>query len=506
MKNIILSLLIFKTVLAFGQYTQFRPEVAAILVKMERCYCFQSERIGEAGESSKQYQLFVQLKSLATSDELVLLTKIKNNVIKTYAACALVDHFNPQIAAIFKDFLISGFKIPVQEGCVGTNEFGATELYYRLRNHSYYVKSKTDSAKVKRLIFTFDSITICTKPNKNEFLLNRALENITPKETGYNKIKELAIHDSIVSALPTLAKYKKECDVENILKYGKSSFSAIAEFPHPYFWNFLDSCQKFIGSSDFEIYHYFVAISSYKNADATRLLEKCFDQLNTSFQKDTSIKKIKYNKDRVEYGNGSRYNNIEKLILLHKALSNSASELYIPLIQRLWAEYRIIDFHSLQFISRTIDIRLVQSLKNGLLANTPFKLQTFKYESEFTDSIVPNMLRLIEIYSFQDMEKIVNHNIRKSEFQELDEFTRLVGKYKFQSSVEVLLDRLSIEKYDYNRYSLSKALLDYKDKEINKKVVSILKKNRKRKEKYGAENSDKAYRKLFKDNGLRNPF
>ena len=239
--------------------------------------------------------------------ELEELLQHKSSAVKGYASWALADRKYADLASILAEYLRTGETTTTMHGCIVSDGDLATELYDRV--YDQYIDRKLsseDSMFVRSQIHKLDSVILYS--GYDTPLLNRALENNNGDLATYDRIKRIAYDRKSAMALVALAEYRRQDDIPFIIEQGKNSFRAVSVFPDRSFWSFLMGYRSTERSLE-----YYLAVASYKDANALRILE---DMCNDS---DLHV-------------NG-----------LDEALIKNYCPLYQDLILRLWAEHKTID-------------------------------------------------------------------------------------------------------------------------------------------------------------------
>lgn len=169
--------------------------------------------IGEGAYRHEQYDNFIKLKEKATINELKELTNHPNTTVRSYAFWALSYDFSVDIFPIVLDHIKDVELVETQFGCIRDNELVGDFLINVVTTDDIDKKTQKLSPAQKTIL---DNILIYS-PN---ILKNKAtaMNSIELAENFYNRIRELVIKEKNQEALVVLAKYKKEQDIDIILK------------------------------------------------------------------------------------------------------------------------------------------------------------------------------------------------------------------------------------------------------------------------------------------------
>ncbi|MDI3318851.1 hypothetical protein [Pinibacter soli] len=189
----------------------------------------QQEHVGWAGMESENYQNFLQLKKIASLQELLTLTKDTNNTVECYAAWALADKSYSKLPTIFAQFIKTNKTVFTFSGCLRSVDPISSELYHR------YWSSIDDKLKAKDpLLLQLDSVILYNE-NSYWLLMTRALENRVYPASYKKRIEDLAFNKGNKEALFYLCTWYRADNYEKIKQsliiylrkpdYGKTGFS-----------------------------------------------------------------------------------------------------------------------------------------------------------------------------------------------------------------------------------------------------------------------------------------
>lgn len=443
---IVFILILFSSTL-LGQ--EIRKEIYDLVQKIESVNILESEYVGYSGSTTDQYRYFDTLSKIATIDELLQLTKYKNPVIKGYASWALSNQKYPNLVAVFSEFLNTNEMAKSQDGCIVSDEKLSNLLYFHVfYDELYSSETETDSLYYLYQIQKMDSLLI-----NNLFLIRKTYKdtifkdyltffvlsknNANPK--AYTQIKELAKIYNEPFVLSALAAYKISSDIPFLIQQGVRSFDAISVFPDSAFWNFLIQFQ----SSEFSK-SYFAAIASYKNKDAITVLNDFYNRCNPT-----------------------------QILYLHEVLNNNYCPLYQDLILKIWENYNLIDYKTLEKLIIEIPEKSSESFAKGLLKKQiDYKVLEYK-------NIITPMLHHIKKYNNKKIVPICKKNILEANSSCLIEIIIFVDENKITKTKEVILQRLKEKNYAIEIYHLTETLLFFNNKKINNQIKNILIANQK---------------------------
>ncbi|MFA7081124.1 MAG: hypothetical protein WC135_00785 [Bacteroidales bacterium] len=202
--------------ISFGQ----TDKLGEIVDRIAEINVVQHEYIGIEFSESDNYKNFKQLKDIATTEELVLLTDNKNATVACYATWALADNNYKDLKTIFQKFILEDREIRDFSGCINMNDYISSSLYHRYWGRMYIKKTLTD-----KILIELDSIIIYSKTPISWLLIKRALDNRIYVEPYKTQISILAFERENMDAVLYLSTWHKAEYADNIkvalLKYLK---------------------------------------------------------------------------------------------------------------------------------------------------------------------------------------------------------------------------------------------------------------------------------------------
>ena len=441
-----------------------RPEIEQLAQQIAKCNKLKYEHVGLDGHTTIQYKNFIKLRAKATTKELLLLLKHKNSVVKGYASMALADMKYPKLYDIITPFLESRETVETQNSDIVSNQELSEIFYFEVFYQNNINKlSRKDSLFFKLQSQKIDSVIICSQKSKG-YILDIALENTDINPNIYFRVKELALNKNKY-AIIALAKYRKKEDIPLLIGLGENSLLAISHFPDKAFWNFLLRYKESNKSLD-----YFMAIASYKNINAEKLLYKIYPKCDS----------IAVNS-------------------LDEALIKNYCDIYQNLILKIWENSKTIDLTGTLKLINDCPEKASLSFTRGLLNTKAYNFLELDSNYGTKDSIMPLMIENIKKYHRNLLLEICNKNIATAEYMELVSILDLIKKNHIIETEHNLLNRLTSKNYPFEIFQISETLLSFKDSKTNKKLVIILKKN---KADWDSGNWSDAFRELLAKNKL----
>lgn len=454
-----------------------------IVKKIEKVNVLMGSAVYYAGVRPKQWDHFVKLKKVATTEELIELTNHKNGVVRCYSFWGLSHKNEIDLFEIVKKHLEDDESISTQFGCIGGQQM-VGDFFIQVMTPQYI---DLDSDKMSsREIAELDSLLIY-QPNN---LMSRyiAINRAEPTEKLYPKIRELVLEENNQSALVTLAKYQKEEDIE-IIKNNRDesekpesgyyyTYVAVSEFPRPEFIPLIENNLKnTLDNTHFstEWRELYKAIASYKNEKAVELLKIPFTQ--------------------------AKHQNIKKyhIDFVYEAIQKYQDSIYNGLYWKIWEEEGQISVKIYKYLlsnnpSKAYELTKKEMLKNYTIKETDFIPNTKNVE--FSENINESMLNVLIANDKAFATSVIIEKIESSDVHSLPLYTSKVNNEKV--FIAPLLSRLENALNPHVYLNLVRTLMAYEDKEINQKILEIRKTNKNLTEGWGGEALDK----LLKENNI----
>lgn len=187
-------------------------KLSAIIKKIASINEVQSEHIGAAGMESDNYKNYLELKAVASINDLINLVDNPNAVVACYASMALADKSYPDLKTVFLKFLSEERKVSTFSGCIKSKDDISVELY-----HQYWNAVDDKGKRTDKILLQLDSI-ILYHNNSDWLLMTRALENRIYPASYKNRIQELAFQKGNREALFYLCTWYRADNYENIKK------------------------------------------------------------------------------------------------------------------------------------------------------------------------------------------------------------------------------------------------------------------------------------------------
>jgi len=180
--------------ICYSQTSNMQASLKGIIARIRTVNAVQSEHVGLSGRG-ENYTNFLQLKKLATIDDLIKLLDHPNNVVACYAAMALADTAYPGLKTVLSKFIDDKRPVKVNRGCLAFSEDVSTELYLEYWNSLSVTEMKTD-----KMLMELDSVVLYSE-NVDWLLVYKALENRIYSDEYKSQIEALAFEKHNTSAI-----------------------------------------------------------------------------------------------------------------------------------------------------------------------------------------------------------------------------------------------------------------------------------------------------------------
>ena len=174
------------------------PEyLKSVVLNISKINGYENGVLAKGQIKAANFENFKELKSLASTKDLVLLTKNKNNVVALYSAIALSEANYSDIDKVFLDFLKNRkSKVETQNGCVIGEEIIVVAFY---KNYLFSEK------KEEKLLRKLDSLVLYN--TSEEELLRYAFKNRLYPSHFKKQIEKLAFVDKNKDAIVYLSNW-----------------------------------------------------------------------------------------------------------------------------------------------------------------------------------------------------------------------------------------------------------------------------------------------------------
>jgi len=490
MKSVASILFFFLTISSFGQFgidkTKISSQTEKIVAKIEKVDEVMGNAVGEGGIQPEQYDHFIELQKTATKDELMELTNHPNGVVRCYSFWALSYDREINLLPIVVQHIYDNEFVKTQFGCRGGQERVGDFFIGRLTiKYVDSISQKLTNAEFRRL----DSFLIYT-PN-NLWARTDAINRARRTEELYTRLRELVIKENYLDALPVLAEFQKENDIDLILNSREFyrndeagyyyTYQAIMNFPRPEFMPLLEKNltntwdETHIPAEGKKLY---AAIAAYKNDKAAELLSRAFTNVVHEGIKE-------YHLD-----------------FLYDAVIEYIDTVYNDILWRLWESKHPITIEAYSYFLKNDPRKTyaftIRELKGARTIKHPGFDPVYD-ESIITDDIDETMFNFLFRNDKELAFRIIEDQIKSADNYSFSIYSDLVSKLKDGRFIKPLFKRLKKEDDRSVYLDIVKALISYNNETINKQIIETRKINPNLNKGWGGEELDE----LLKKNNIK---
>lgn len=476
------------TLNCFGQFqfdkTKISKHTEQIVSKIEKINELMGSAVSYAGMRPEQYDNFVELERKATKSELTELTNHPNGVVRCYAFWGLSHDTTANLFPIIVKHINDSSSISTLFGCIQSRE-RVGDFFIDVATPQYV---DLNSKKLTPSEYEYLDSILIYKPNAlhaKEDAITRA--KLT--ERFYKRIKELVLQENNQYALVMLAKFQRGQDIplilDNKVREGRHdqlffTYRAISQFPHPAFLPLLkkslyDAINK--GSWSTEWRELYRAIASFKNDTALQLLKVPFIQ--------------------------TKYENIKQyhIDFIFEAAQEFYTPIYDELLWEMWENEKKINSNVFNLLYPKNQEKAFELTKKTIQnAGDFYYLNTESYiDNENPVNLIDIMLDTILVKDKKYAIQLINKNVKEINVHQFPTFADKALKIKDSSFVTSLLYRLEEEDNPYIYLKATEVLIAFKDKEINKQIVEVSKRNPSLRKDWGG----KEFSQLLKGNNIK---
>lgn len=398
------------------------------------------------------------LNKKATENELVYLAlNGKNTFTKAISIETLINRKSKKVFDIYDDLIDSKYSL---DYCTYLSK-GMNFPYFILQNLTFnrnYTEEEIISNKeilVRKVL---------NKKPINIKLLESINYWIPQTEEFYNPIRKIVIENKSSTLLVTIAKYKKENDVELIKSFGIEALPAIQEFPNEQFREILEENIRY---DDIE---YLFAIAKFCTPESVKTVEKTI-QLKIEDLKNGDCENL-------------------CLSTIYNVIEMNNCELFYPSLEKLWLTNKIISYNILEnFKKKHTKLEIENFLINGLMldGNAEVFHKNYYDDTNFFEDLESglewnNEAKLVHILN--ELKKISKEKYLKAleknivEIDDLD-LPRFVEELKDKKSLILnknsFIEKMKTNQSAYGLLSIMEAIKLLKDNDSFNKGFEVLK-------------------------------
>ncbi|MFT5753339.1 MAG: hypothetical protein ACI9FW_001132 [Flavobacterium sp.] len=475
MKRLILSILLFNFI---NCNSQISKELEIFIKPFEDFKTFNA--MGWKNDSISKL-----LNKKATEEELVYLSlNGKNTFTKGISIETLINKKSKKVFDIYENLIDSRDTIVYGTECLSNSASLPNFMFQSLAFNPNY--SKDEIVSNKEILVR----KILNKKPINIKLLQSVTYWIPQKEEFYEPIRKIVVDNKSTALLVTIAKYKKENDIELIKSFGIDALPAIEEFPNEQFREILENNIKF---DDFQ---YMFALAKSCIPETVKTVEKAIQ---------LKIEDLR-NNDCGNHCLSTIYNQIEM----------NKCELFYPTLEKLWLTNKIISYNVLDnYKKRHSKVETKKFIFNGLMLKGKAEIihKNIYDDGDFVENMESgltwnNEAKLIHILnelkklSNKEYLKALENNIIEIEDLGLPNFVEELNDDKSLLIVKnSFIEKLKVNKNAYGLLSIMDAIKLLKDKETFNKGFEVIKTRKEDFKKFSGWEKD--LRNFLKENNLK---
>ena len=485
MKHYIIIILLIVPFLLYGQQPYNQKKISELTNEIVK----EIEKTNKLIRDYRGNDIRNKLKEIASKEELIELINHPNGVVRCNTFWTLSHDKSVDLLSIILNHIEDDELINTIDDDLIWHEM-VGDFFINVVTPRYIDLKSTKLDTMQRA--TLDSMLIYS--NSKLEAKQEAILNAKPTEFLYHRIRELYVKENNQSALVTLAKYRKQEDIQLILenkyKYKKYdydeeddedeyiyeygyTYKAIQEFPHNDFISLLEkklyeTLDKTHYSNEWSVLYR--AIAKYKNAKVVELLTVPFTQVK--------------HEDIREY----------HMRFVYNAIRENIDEMYDFLFWKFWSEENLITPDVFQYLMEKDSIKVLELTKKNLAnINQMDSIKVFNYDnyenkdkydydnynfftySEYKSRIISVMLSFVLKHDYEFGLEVIQENIKNADVPLMLHLIKKAIEIKDSSFIEPLFKRLAEEYYSYMYLSIANVLLSYRDNTINERILKIRK-------------------------------
>lgn len=474
MKRLILSILLFNFINCNSQISQELEN----FIKPFDCYKI-FDVWGLENDSITKL-----LDKKATENELVYLSlNGKNTFIKAISLETLINRKSKKVFDIYDDLIDSKYEL---DYCTD---------YSRSMNFPYFILQNLTFNRnyTEEEIISNKEILVRKILNKNPInikLLESIQYWIPQNEEFYSPIRKIVIENKSSTLLVTIAKYKKENDVELIKSFGVEALPAIQEFPNK---KFIEILERNIKYDDIE---YMFALAKFCTPETAKTVEKAI-QLKIEDLKNEDCENL-------------------CLSTIYNVIEMNNCELFYPALEKLWLTNKIISYNILENYKKNNSKREVENfLFIGLMQDGEAEIihKNIYDDTNFLKDIesgltwneeakLVHVLKELKKYSNEKYLIALEKNIVEIDDLGLPSFVKeLKDKKSLNLIKDSFIEKMKSNKSAYGLFSIMDAIKLLNDKETFNKGFEVIKTRKDEFKKF--ESWEEELKSFLKENNLK---
>ena len=440
--------IIFLVFLVYHSYSQELSERAKRIVKNLSKYNTITNKTDDYGTVITSYLEYEELKNTLTSEELIILTNHKSPLVRCYSYKSLLERNDSSIYDVLKVKISDSEELIERYGSVRSKTTVGDYVVEITKINGVFPDKEIDSL----VLFTDTEIDY-----RNNLLLN-----IEPKESFYNRIKELGLSKNSF-AIVALSKFNKRSDYNlfRTFKY-KNELIGMQSYNSNYFY-----CKVI------ESVHYKGAQHNLSNLQEKNLNNKTRGSVSInkallSFKNEEAyISLLK----ELEFENKNGYDSHSRELFI--AVQDNKDSIFQELKWRLWEERKLINTQVFQELLTLDKKRCEQIIKSHLAKPLTLfnSLRDVTPLIERDGRIVEGMLSALDEKTRIEFLKIGLPQLQYRNQEEI--YLKQIAKLPYEDFTETYFKCLNSNTASW----VVERIIDKEDEGLNKRLIQVIKKD-----------------------------
>ncbi|MCX6316100.1 MAG: hypothetical protein NTW29_02330 [Bacteroidetes bacterium] len=229
-----------------------------------------------------------RLADMATDEELLTLIREEMPSVKCAAFISLAIKGSTDLIPIVQAHLTDTSKVETQLGCIISaqmcGDYFLEAFYFSLgrKDSVYFEANRNRMVQLDSMLLYAPNIRLAAKESR--------LMNIRGDSLYYDRVRDIAIHERILAAVPALASYQQREDTAIIQSYFENeeemywAIWAVRDFPDPSFYPYLVNVfEKEWKKKNYDFPRWrilYEALANYPNAQTVALFERTIHAKN----------------------------------------------------------------------------------------------------------------------------------------------------------------------------------------------------------------------------------
>ena len=145
----------------------------------------------------------------------------------------------------------------------------------------------------------------------------------------------------------------------------------------------------------------------------------------------------------------------------------------MDLLVGIWEEYNIIKSSILESLKKNKLDQFLEIIENGLLKGGPYTFEITASEYSHGESLLAEMLSILNDHNSEKLIRILDINIMKVDFYELESICHFIQKTKIQECVPTIFKRIMMKSEAVDICALTKTILAFENENYNQQLKKV---------------------------------